>query len=83
MNAKVSVRQYVDSACLEGRLPATTHYQLLMNAGYYPVKMYKYVGLPLHDWLMEHVGYDNYNWTGSVFWFNTQSDATWFALNWQ
>jgi hypothetical protein len=34
-----------------------------------------------HDWLLENIGYDNYNWTGGIYWFNNEQDALWFVLS--
>ena len=55
-------------------------------AGYHPVQ----VGLlgregewqEIHQWCRDHIGEQNYSWTGSTFWFETERDAVLFALRW-
>lgn len=59
-----------------------THAMQFRNAGYVPVRMCTYFGQELHDWANEHIGGENYSWTGSTFWFNNTEDATRFALRW-
>ena len=36
----------------------------------------------VHRWCKEQYGEDHYTWTGSRFWFETEQDATWFAMRW-
>ena len=82
VGVKIPVRQYIDNYLETHPGDVTSHYNMLKSAGYYPVCTNRYIGMPIHDWLIEHVGYDNYNWTGRVFWFNKEKDAIWFALKW-
>lgn len=58
---------------------------ILDKAGYYSVLLgvaghHKWVDV--HSWCKEHVGHDNYTWTGSMFWFDTEKDAMFFTLKW-
>lgn len=75
------VRYYIDQN-IQHPGDVKTHYDVLKAAGYIPVRMNRYVGGELHDWAEQHLGRENYNWTGSIFWFNNQQDATLFALRW-
>lgn len=36
----------------------------------------------IHQWCKEEIGTDHYTWTGSIFWFEYEKDATMFALKW-
>jgi hypothetical protein len=35
-----------------------------------------------YDWCGEQFGPEHFAWTGSKFWFETESDAIMFALRW-
>ena len=77
----VPVRHYIEQHCQHpGNVKK--HYDILLEAGYVPVRMTRYVGGELHTWAEQHLGRSNYNWTGSVFWFNNDHDAMLFALRW-
>lgn len=78
---KLPVREFFDRFV---RNPGDVgkHYDFLLGAGYVPVHMNRYVGVDLHVWVERNLGRHNYNWTGSVFWFNNEQDATLFALRW-
>lgn len=81
MPLPLPVRDYIDRYCQHpGNVKK--HYDRLLEAGYYPVHMNRYVGAELHDWTEQNLGRPNYNWTGHVFWFNNKQDATLFALRW-
>lgn len=79
--AMIKVRNYIDTYIVNPGNKAK-HYDILMAAGYIPVTLKKYHGKELHDWAMAHIGWENYNWTGSTFWFNTEQDAILFSLRW-
>lgn len=57
---------------------------LLREHGYYSVPSAGF--LSLHnsrtDWCREQFGDDHFVWTGSDFWFETESAAVLFALRW-
>ena len=37
----------------------------------------------VHRWCEHEFGERHYTWTGSIFWFETEEAAAWFALRWQ
>jgi len=58
-------------------------YSRFLKAGYHHVEignMFEWSSV--HKWCREQFGEDHYNWTGSIFWFETERDATFFALRW-
>ena len=36
----------------------------------------------VHRWCEHEFGERHYTWTGSIFWFETEEAAAWFALKW-
>ena len=69
------------------RLPSTTvmpnWYTRFLKAGYYQIEISGFdEWSETHKWCREQFGEDHYNWTGSIFWFETERDATFFALRW-
>lgn len=36
----------------------------------------------VHRWCEHEFGERHYTWTGSIFWFENDRDAMWFALRW-
>lgn len=78
----IKVRDYIDTY-VSNPGNKEKHYDILLNAGFIPVTLNRYYGKELHDWAMEKIGWENYNWTGSTFWFNNKQDAILFALRWQ
>lgn len=46
------------------------------SSGHYTVRS------GMQDWCNEHIGEEHYVWTGSNYWFETESDAIMFALRW-
>lgn len=57
----------------------------LLQGGYRPVALTgfsKGSWQDIHRWCKEQCGDDNYNWTGSTFWFKREEDAVLFALTW-
>lgn len=77
----IPVRQYIHEYITHPGNVAK-HYDILLQAGFIPVRMNRYVGIELHDWAAQYIGKENYNWTGSVFWFNNEKDAMLFSLRW-
>lgn len=79
----ISVRHYIDSLISEGKVDNQNHCVLFEKAGYIPIALPRAdPWQEVHAWAMEHIGYDNYNWTGNVFWFMNERDAMLFALRW-
>lgn len=60
--------------------------QRLKSAGYYSIKISGPNCIDrwedIHDWCKEKFGNDHYAWTGTVFWFEREQHAVWFALRW-
>lgn len=59
--------------------------QRFRDAGYYSVEITpsNFEWLSIMDWCEDHVGKGHFAWTDiSTFWFESQRDAVWFALNW-
>lgn len=82
----IPVRHYIDTLVMDGKVANKNHYLLFEEAGYIPIilndKASGAVWHDIHEWALEHIGYSNYNWTGSVFWFMNEKDAMLFALRW-
>ena len=58
-------------------------YSRFLKAGYYQIEISGFdEWSETHKWCREQFGEDHYNWTGSIFWFETERDATFFALRW-
>lgn len=77
----ISVRTFIDNyIAYPGNV--NRYYQLLLDEGYIPVEVNQFPGSELQKWAMENIGWENYNWTGNVFWFNNEQDATIFRLKW-
>jgi hypothetical protein len=84
MVMKISVRTYIDTAIDRGLLLPTNHREVLRDAGYYEVEIDN-TGprwREIHNWCEANLGWENYNWTGSTFWFNTDEDRVFFMLRW-
>ena len=77
----ISVRAYIDSYA-ENPPDVPSHYDVLKNAGYIPIRINGNRWGPIFDWLQENIGWENYNSTGNTFWFNSEQDAVLFALKW-
>jgi hypothetical protein len=85
-----SVRSFVDDVFKAAHEHGDVHYgnidwnQQLETHGYVPVvvrsdgELWKLI----HQWCEKQFGQDHYAWTGSVFWLESESDATIFALRW-
>jgi hypothetical protein len=61
--------------------------KILEEGGYYGVTLSidKFTVPQLSDmnsWCREKIGKEHYYWTGYVFWFDYEMDATMFALRW-
>ena len=93
MNRRRSIRDFIDAEAHkhQGRYQKMSETEgpnyraILDKAGYYSVLLnasghtqWKEV----HKWCNEHIGHDNYTWTGSRFWFDTEKDAMLFTLKW-
>lgn len=60
---------------------------MLADHGYVPVPIGVRVSKPgernaMRLWCCEQFGEEHYAWTGSNYWFETESDAIMFALRW-
>lgn len=54
---------------------------VLENQGYYSVKL-RYRSQECYNWCDEQFGQEHFVWTGSKFFFETESAAIMFALRW-
>ena len=79
-----SVRMFVDnhiSVWASNR--QLDHRNILLDAGFYPVYVeHKFDTRHIHEWCIENIGYDKYNWVGKEFWFENEDHAVLFALKW-
>lgn len=72
-----SVRSYID----QHLLTLDPYPQRLLDLGYHRVNVGSNRHFHLdHEWLMVHIGWENYNWCGTDIWFNRHEDAIWFSL---
>ena len=60
---------------------------MLADHGYVPVPIGVRVRKPgernaMRAWCLEQLGEEHFVWTGSNYWFETESDAIMFALRW-
>ena len=78
----ISVRKYIDKYA-ENHDYTSSHYDIFELVGYIPVSIERNQSWgELIDWLLKNIGWENFNITGTVFWFNTEHDAVMFALRW-
>jgi len=80
----VSVRNYIDAAIDRGTLNTENYRGALEAVGYYGVEV-ENTGprwREIHNWCEANLGWENYNWTGRTFWFNTDKDRVLFMLRW-
>lgn len=86
----ITVRQYIDKLILENSnavTPMEYYYDLRSKI---KEQGYVCVTVPLnlkydHDhthWLLDKIGFENYNWIGLDYWFNEPKHAILFALTW-
>lgn len=53
------------------------------DAGYFSVEFNALKNWQeVHEWCRRWIGEEHYSWTGSVFWFESEKAASWFALKW-
>jgi hypothetical protein len=65
------------------------HADIAMYATMYRAAKFYEVGsrtqdswLECHAWTAQHIGRDNYTWTGGIFWFDDPENAVMFKLAW-
>lgn len=77
-----SVRSYVDRwvADLRADHVYPQYPQCLEIAGFCRVSVGRYVTQPQKQWLMDNIGYENFNWIGRDVWFGDRAHAVWFAI---
>lgn len=58
--------------------------KVMRQGGYFHVvpKLRPMTWTSMHDWIYANIGAEHYSWNGENFWFETEKDATWFALYW-
>lgn len=94
---KVSVRKFIDDYVNNGSfsLSGNDHMTYIKEQGYICIKVQNNIEHSLDslklfahklnaidEWLMENIGYDNFNRTGPWIWFDSEEDAIYFSLRW-
>lgn len=85
INTFSSIRKftdYVQQMIKDGKLLLPFNWnEVLKDQGYYSVELSP-GNKVIYDWCQEKFGPDHYVWTGSKFWFETETDAIMFTLRW-
>ena len=84
-NWKQAYRNRPASEVLLGPMKKINWRETFFSKGYIPIRLgdgnhghWKSV----HNWCQENFGRSHYSWTGEIFWFENEKDATLFSLRW-